>query len=96
MRDEQCLSHLDESLAFPPIKPTIAPNPIFQVVVQVSNKLICNDDGLANRESPSDITSDKIVSAKTVWKIHLNVVPDIVCTAISVRSFHKHQKQWPL
>jgi hypothetical protein len=55
----------------PPIKPTIAPKPIFQVVVHVSNKLIWSCDGDEQNDNRIDVIKDKAVKETTVKKTHL-------------------------
>jgi hypothetical protein len=59
------------SVALPPINPTIAPKPIFQVVVQVSNRLTCSCDGEAQNDRRRDVIKDDAVSITTVEKTHL-------------------------
>jgi len=61
----------NDSLALPPINPTIAPKPIFQVVVQVSNRLTWSCDGDEQNDSRIDVSRDKAVSETTVKKTHL-------------------------
>jgi hypothetical protein len=55
----------------PPINPTIAPKPIFQVVVHVSNRLIWRGDGVKLNDNTIDVTRDKVVNETTVKKTHL-------------------------
>jgi hypothetical protein len=55
----------------PPINPTIAPKPIFQVVVHVSNKLIWRGEGVELNDNKIDVTRDKVVNETTVTKTHL-------------------------
>jgi hypothetical protein len=63
-----------DSIALPPINPTIAPKPIFQEVVHVSNKLIWRDEGVELNDNKIDVTRDKVVNETTVKKTHLKSV----------------------
>ena len=55
----------------PPINPTIAPKPIFQVVVHVSKRLIWRGEGVKLNDNTIDVTRDKVVNETTVKKTHL-------------------------
>jgi len=52
--------------AFPPIRPMIAPNPIFQVVEHVSNRVLAKSDGFSVNAMKPLITSDRTLSPSTL------------------------------
>lgn len=63
----------------PPIRPIIAPNPIFQVVEHVWNKSVCNNVGWSINDKPIAAKNETIVNVKTTVKIVLNIKePDLI------------------